>query len=166
MSNRAGLFEMSMPDDDQHMLKLCKVKSSDVGPLIFTASNPYGTDSCLLTLELAGRQATATHTGHILLCCKCAFLCCKGVLFLRNAMIFIRIIFISDLFTVLSHSGSVCVTLFPVAPTFESIMEDLDVSVGETPRFAVVVEGRPIPDILWYKVCYLCLFGIFFPPNM
>ncbi|XP_062862335.1 striated muscle preferentially expressed protein kinase isoform X3 [Trichomycterus rosablanca] len=91
LSNRAGLFEMSMPDDDQHTLKLCKVKSSDLGPLSFTASNPYGTDSCILTLELA------------------------------------------------------------VAPTFESIMEDLDVSVGETPRFAVVVEGRPIPDILWYK---------------
>ncbi|XP_017547020.2 striated muscle preferentially expressed protein kinase isoform X1 [Pygocentrus nattereri] len=91
LSNRPGLFEMSMPDDDQHTLKLCKVKSSDVGPLTFTASNPYGTDSCLLTLEMAA------------------------------------------------------------APTFESIMEDLDVSVGETPRFAVVVEGKPIPDILWYK---------------
>ena len=32
-------------------------------------------------------------------------------------------------------------------------MEDLDVSMGETPRFAVVVEGKPIPDILWFKVC-------------
>ncbi|XP_049340678.1 striated muscle preferentially expressed protein kinase isoform X2 [Astyanax mexicanus] len=91
LSNRVGLFEMSMPDDDQHMLKLCKVKYSDVGPLTFTASNSYGTDSCLLTLELAA------------------------------------------------------------PPTFESIMEDLDVSVGETPRFAVVVEGKPIPDIFWYK---------------
>lgn len=37
-------------------------------------------------------------------------------------------------------------------PTFETIMEDLDVCVGETPCFAVVVEGRPIPDILWLKV--------------
>lgn len=45
------------------------------------------------------------------------------------------------------------VCVFSAPPTFESIMEDLDVSVGETPRFAVVVEGRPIPDILWYKVC-------------
>lgn len=41
-------------------------------------------------------------------------------------------------------------------PTFETIMEDLDVNVGETPRFAVVVEGKPIPDILWYKVCFIC----------
>ncbi|MBN3297320.1 SPEG kinase, partial [Amia calva] len=38
-----------------------------------------------------------------------------------------------------------------VAPSFESIMEDMDVNVGETPRFAVVVDGKPIPDIMWYK---------------
>ena len=40
----------------------------------------------------------------------------------------------------------------PAPPTFESIMEDVDVSVGETPHFAVVVEGSPVPDILWFKV--------------
>lgn len=40
-----------------------------------------------------------------------------------------------------------------VPPTFEIIMEDLDVCVGETSRFAVVVDGKPDPDILWYKVC-------------
>ncbi|XP_059418376.1 striated muscle preferentially expressed protein kinase-like [Carassius carassius] len=91
LSNRLGLFELSMPDDDQHTLKLCKVKSSDVGQLTCIASNKYGSDSCTLTLEMA------------------------------------------------------------VAPTFETIMEDLDVNVGETPRFAVVVEGKPVPDILWYK---------------
>lgn len=45
------------------------------------------------------------------------------------------------------------ISLSLVAPTFETIMEDLDVNVGETPRFAVVVEGKPVPDILWYKVC-------------
>lgn len=39
-------------------------------------------------------------------------------------------------------------------PTFETIMEDLDVCAGETPRFAVVVEGKPIPDILWFKVVF------------
>lgn len=38
------------------------------------------------------------------------------------------------------------------APTFETIMEDLDVCAGESPRFAVVVEGKPVPDILWFKV--------------
>ncbi|XP_051998795.1 striated muscle preferentially expressed protein kinase-like [Xyrauchen texanus] len=90
-SNRPGLFELSMPDDDQHTLKLCKVKNSDAGQLTCIASNQFGSDSCILTLEIA------------------------------------------------------------VPPTFETIMEDLDVNVGETPRFAVVVEGKPVPDILWYK---------------
>lgn len=31
-------------------------------------------------------------------------------------------------------------------------MEDIDAQEGETPRFAVVVEGKPLPDIMWYKV--------------
>ncbi|XP_015214644.2 striated muscle preferentially expressed protein kinase isoform X1 [Lepisosteus oculatus] len=89
--NKPGLFEMSMPDDDQHTLRILRVRSTDVGELICTASNQYGSDSCSMSLEMA------------------------------------------------------------VAPSFESIMEDVDVNVGETPRFAVVVEGKPIPDILWYK---------------
>ncbi|XP_036396104.1 striated muscle preferentially expressed protein kinase-like isoform X2 [Megalops cyprinoides] len=89
--NKPGVSEMSMPDDDQHTLKLVRVRSSDVGQLICMASNQFGSDSCILTLEMA------------------------------------------------------------VPPTFESIMEDMDVRVGETPRFAVVVEGKPIPDIMWYK---------------
>lgn len=38
------------------------------------------------------------------------------------------------------------------APRFESIMEDVEVGPGETARFAVVVEGKPLPDIMWYKV--------------
>eukprot|EP00073_Rattus_norvegicus_P038428 XP_008765490.1 PREDICTED: striated muscle-specific serine/threonine-protein kinase isoform X2 [Rattus norvegicus] len=37
------------------------------------------------------------------------------------------------------------------APRFESIMEDVEVGPGETARFAVVVEGKPLPDIMWYK---------------
>jgi len=40
----------------------------------------------------------------------------------------------------------------PVPPKFESIMEDQDLDAGETTRLAVVVEGKPDPDILWYKV--------------
>lgn len=49
------------------------------------------------------------------------------------------------------------------APTFETIMEDLDVCAGESPRFAVVVEGKPVPDILWFKVRhFFCLFAFFF----
>lgn len=38
------------------------------------------------------------------------------------------------------------------APRFESIMEDVEVGAGETARFAVVVDGKPLPDIMWYKV--------------
>ncbi|XP_065818245.1 striated muscle preferentially expressed protein kinase [Labrus bergylta] len=91
LSSKPGLYEMTMPDDDQHTLKLLKVKSSDIGEMAFLASNKYGNDSCTFNVEMAA------------------------------------------------------------PPTFETIMEDLDVSAGETPRFAVVVEGKPIPDILWFK---------------
>ncbi|MFT7796643.1 striated muscle preferentially expressed protein kinase-like isoform X1 [Arapaima gigas] len=91
LMNKPGIFELSMPDDDQHTLKILTMRSSDVGQLVCTASNQFGSDSCILTLEMAA------------------------------------------------------------SPTFESIMEDMDVCVGDTPRFAVVVEGKPIPDIMWYK---------------
>ncbi|KAM4626561.1 striated muscle preferentially expressed protein kinase-like [Discoglossus pictus] len=36
-------------------------------------------------------------------------------------------------------------------PRFESIMEDIEIGTGETARFAVVVDGKPVPDIMWYK---------------
>ncbi|KAM3585598.1 uncharacterized protein V6R79_022192 [Siganus canaliculatus] len=91
LTNKPGMFEMSMPDDDQHCLKLQRVKSTDVGQLMVTASNQFGSDLCTLQLVLA------------------------------------------------------------VPPKFETIMEDVDVHVGETSRLAVVVEGKPDPDILWYK---------------
>uniref|UniRef100_A0A3B4Z9L6 Striated muscle preferentially expressed protein kinase-like n=1 Tax=Stegastes partitus TaxID=144197 RepID=A0A3B4Z9L6_9TELE len=90
LASKPGLYEMTMPDDDQHTLKLLKVKSTDIGEMTFVASNKYGNDSCTFNVEMA-------------------------------------------------------------PPTFETIMEDLDVCSGETPRFAVVVEGKPIPDILWFK---------------
>uniref|UniRef100_A0AAY4B2N7 Striated muscle preferentially expressed protein kinase n=1 Tax=Denticeps clupeoides TaxID=299321 RepID=A0AAY4B2N7_9TELE len=89
--SKPGVCEMSMPDDDQHMLRLNRVKNSDVGQLSCTASNQFGSDHCTIQLTLAA------------------------------------------------------------PPTFETIMEDLDVCVGETLRFAVVVDGKPDPDILWYK---------------
>ncbi|KAM9766866.1 striated muscle preferentially expressed protein kinase isoform 2-T2 [Menidia menidia] len=38
-----------------------------------------------------------------------------------------------------------------VPPKFETIMEDLDVRVGDMCRLAVEVEGKPDPDILWFK---------------
>ncbi|XP_029460871.1 striated muscle preferentially expressed protein kinase [Rhinatrema bivittatum] len=86
-----GICEMSMPDDDQHSLKLFKAGTSDFGRLICEARNEYGTDTCIICLE------------------------------------------------------------FAEPPHFESIMEDIDIEISETARFAVVVEGKPIPDIMWYK---------------
>ncbi|XP_056145703.1 striated muscle-specific serine/threonine-protein kinase [Lampris incognitus] len=91
LTSKPNLYEMTMPDDDQHTLKLLRVKTADVGEMMCVASNKYGSDTCNFIIEMAA------------------------------------------------------------PPTFETIMEDLDVRVGETPRFAVVVEGKPIPDILWFK---------------
>ncbi|XP_048341653.1 striated muscle preferentially expressed protein kinase isoform X2 [Sphaerodactylus townsendi] len=84
-------WEMSMPDDDQHSLRIFRVGKGDVGELTCEVSNQHGYDHCFISLELA-----------------------EG-------------------------------------PCFESIMEDIEVGVGETPQFAVVVEGKPLPDIMWYK---------------
>ncbi|TNN70301.1 Striated muscle preferentially expressed protein kinase [Liparis tanakae] len=89
--NRPGMHEMSMPDDDQHTLKLQRVRTSDAGQLVVSASNQFGSDLCTLQLAMAG------------------------------------------------------------PPKFETIMEDVDVHLGETSRLAVVVEGKPDPDILWEK---------------
>ncbi|XP_074729511.1 striated muscle preferentially expressed protein kinase isoform X4 [Strix uralensis] len=53
-----------------------------------------------------------------------------------------------------NRHGTACCTLrlhLAEAPRFESIMEDIDAQEGETPRFSVVVEGKPLPDIMWYK---------------
>uniref|UniRef100_A0A481AWG2 non-specific serine/threonine protein kinase n=1 Tax=Sus scrofa TaxID=9823 RepID=A0A481AWG2_PIG len=88
---RAGVYELSQPDDDQYCLRICRVSRRDVGALTCTARNRHGTQACSVTLELAE------------------------------------------------------------APRFESIMEDVEVGAGETARFAVVVEGKPLPDIVWYK---------------
>uniref|UniRef100_G3U7P3 Striated muscle enriched protein kinase n=1 Tax=Loxodonta africana TaxID=9785 RepID=G3U7P3_LOXAF len=88
---RAGVYELSQPDDDQYCLRICRVSRRDLGPLTCTARNRHGTQACSVTLELAE------------------------------------------------------------APRFESIMEDMEVGAGETARFAVVVEGKPLPDVMWYK---------------
>ncbi|XP_077422199.1 striated muscle preferentially expressed protein kinase-like [Vanacampus margaritifer] len=89
--NKAGVCEMSMPDDHQYSLKLQRVRALDLGQLVVMASNQFGSD--LGTLQL--------------------------------------------------------VTAVP--PKFESIMEDVDVRAGETTSLAVVVDGKPDPDILWFK---------------
>ncbi|XP_061129209.1 striated muscle preferentially expressed protein kinase-like isoform X3 [Syngnathus typhle] len=89
--NKAGVCDMSTPDDDQHTLKLQRVRALDIGQLVVMASNQFGSDLCTLQLVMA------------------------------------------------------------VPPKFETIMEDVDIREGETTRLAVVVEGKPDPDILWYK---------------
>lgn len=62
-------------------------------------------------------------------------------------------------FYVLFHSFSPSV----VSPKFETIMEDVDVHIGETCRLAVVVEGKPDPDIMWFKVwCLRKLSSVMF----
>ncbi|XP_041431903.1 striated muscle preferentially expressed protein kinase-like isoform X2 [Xenopus laevis] len=91
LNNVEGVYELSMPDDDQHSLTFFSPRKSDLGQLTFVATNRYGSDSSTISIELAE------------------------------------------------------------APRFESIMEDIEIGVGETARFVVVVEGKPIPDIMWYK---------------
>lgn len=53
--NRPGVCEMSMPDDDQHALKLQRVRSTDAGQLVVTAGNQFGSDLCTLLLAMAGQ---------------------------------------------------------------------------------------------------------------
>lgn len=54
LANKLGMYEMSMPDDDQHALKLQRVRSTDVGQLVVMASNQFGSDLCTLQLAMAG----------------------------------------------------------------------------------------------------------------
>lgn len=54
LSHKPGVHEMSMPDDDQHMLRLQRVRGTDVGQLVVTASNQFGSDLCMLQLAMAG----------------------------------------------------------------------------------------------------------------
>ncbi|XP_072274132.1 striated muscle preferentially expressed protein kinase isoform X2 [Pyxicephalus adspersus] len=51
------------------------------------------------------------------------------------------------------YGGDRCTLNIEMAetPRFDSIMEDIEIRTGETARFVVVVEGKPIPDIMWYK---------------
>jgi serine/threonine protein kinase len=54
LATKHGLYEMSMPDDDQHSLKILRVKSGDLGQLMCVASNKFGSDSCIFSVEMAG----------------------------------------------------------------------------------------------------------------
>lgn len=55
LASRPGMYEMSMPDDDQHTLTLRRVHSTDMGQLVVMASNQFGSDLCAIQLALAGR---------------------------------------------------------------------------------------------------------------
>ncbi|XP_068102124.1 striated muscle preferentially expressed protein kinase isoform X2 [Hyperolius riggenbachi] len=64
----------------------------------------------------------------------------------------------SDLGVLVFHARNVygtnsCTISIEMAetPRFDSIMEDIEIGTGETARFVVVVEGKPVPDIMWYK---------------
>ncbi|OWK12599.1 hypothetical protein Celaphus_00015002, partial [Cervus elaphus hippelaphus] len=59
---RAGVYELSQPDDDQYSLRICRVSRRDLGALTCTARNRHGTQACSVTLELAD-QWTALVTG-------------------------------------------------------------------------------------------------------
>lgn len=59
--HKPGACELSMPDDDHHTLRLVRVKSTDVGQLVVTASNQFGSDLCTLQLALAGRFKREQH---------------------------------------------------------------------------------------------------------
>lgn len=61
--NKPGTYEMSMPDDDQHTLKLQRVRGTDVGQLVVTASNQFGSDLCTLQLAMAG-QFSSGRAAH------------------------------------------------------------------------------------------------------
>ncbi|KAG7255706.1 hypothetical protein CRUP_020655 [Coryphaenoides rupestris] len=52
LSSKPGLYEMAMPDDDQHTLTLLKVKRSDEGPMTCVASNKHGNDACNFTNDV------------------------------------------------------------------------------------------------------------------
>lgn len=56
LTSKPGVYEMSMPDDDQHTLKIFKVKSADTGEMMVMASNKHGNDSCTFNVEMAGKQ--------------------------------------------------------------------------------------------------------------
>lgn len=63
--SKPGMCEMSMPDDDQHTLKLQRVRSTDIGQLVVTARNQFGSDLCTLQLAMAGQSRQAHHVTNL-----------------------------------------------------------------------------------------------------
>lgn len=66
LDNKRGVYEMAMPDDDQHTLTLTKVKHADVGEFMFVASNKHGSVSCTFSVEMAG----GPHLPHLSCSCR------------------------------------------------------------------------------------------------
>lgn len=54
LGENEGTCEVTMPDDDQHCLRLLRVGRGAVGPLACEVSNRHGTARCTLRLHLAG----------------------------------------------------------------------------------------------------------------
>lgn len=76
LASRPGMYEMSMPDDDQHTLKVQRVRSTDVGQLVVMASNQFGSDLCALQLALAGQLVPGRAPNEdiwqvVILFCSC-----------------------------------------------------------------------------------------------
>ena len=63
--HKPGVYEMSMPDDDQHTLKLQRVRSLDVGALVVMANNQFGSDLCTIQLALAGNWPSRTDLREV-----------------------------------------------------------------------------------------------------
>lgn len=55
LGEQEGTCEVTMPDDDQHCLRLLCVGRGAAGPLACEVSNRHGTARCTLHLRLAGR---------------------------------------------------------------------------------------------------------------
>lgn len=60
LGEQEGTCEVTMPDDDQHCLRLLCVGRGAAGPLACEVSNHHGTARCTLHLRLAGR---CPHAG-------------------------------------------------------------------------------------------------------
>lgn len=61
LAEQEGMCEVTMPDDDQHCLRLLRVGRGAAGPLVCEVSNRHGAARCTLRLRLAGR---CPHTGR------------------------------------------------------------------------------------------------------
>lgn len=81
LGEQDGTCEVTMPDDDQHCLRLLRVGRGAAGPLACEVSNRHGSARCTLRLRLAGRCPRAggpcpSAMGGIAL--RCPEAVCRG----------------------------------------------------------------------------------------